>query len=155
LSLLRRSLFVVGVICLLQVAVWGKVEITSSSQNARGIGLYGKFELTFTLSQTYGNPFDPSVVDVTAQFAQPDGNAVTVPAFFYQDYDYAGGRYVNGRNPCWKVRFAPTQTGVHRVSRITVVDANGSTAVDPQVTFAGITSSDKGIVRRDCSGLVS
>lgn len=148
-SILRRSLSVVGFVCLLQVGAWAKTEVTSISQNARGVGLHGKFELTFTLAQTYDNPFDPSVVDATAQFAQPDGSTVTVPAFFYQDYDYAGGRYVNGRNPCWKVRFAPAQTGVYRVNRITIVDASGSTGFDPQVTFAGLASSDKGIVRRD------
>jgi hypothetical protein len=149
LSMLRRSLFAVGVVCLCQAVAGAKVEITSISQNGRSVGLYGKFELTFTLSQTYDNPFDANVVDITAELVQPDGNAVTIPAFFYQDYDYTGGRYVNGRNPCWKVRFAPAQTGVYRVSRIKLVDANGPTLFDSRVVFTGVESNHKGIVRRD------
>jgi len=146
---IKSNFLSVAVVCLLQAGAWGGIEIASISQNARSVGLYDKFELTFTLSQTYSNPFDPSVVDVTAQFVRPDGNAVTVPAFFYQDYDYVDGRYVNGRNPGWKVRFAPERTGVYRVNRIMVVDANGSTVFDPQVTFTGVASRDRGIVRRD------
>jgi hypothetical protein len=121
----------------------------SVSENARTVGRYDKFELTFTLSRTYENPFDPCVVDITAAFAQPDGNAVTVPAFFYQDYQYLGGRYTNGCDPCWKVRFAPSQAGEHSVSSITVVDANGVTVIDPHATFTCIPSDRKGIIRID------
>jgi hypothetical protein len=33
--------------------------ITSITQNGSTIGRYEKFEVTFTLSQTYTNPFDP------------------------------------------------------------------------------------------------
>jgi len=138
-----------------------QTEITSISQNADPqprfagnagagtIGLYKKFELTFTLSQSYDNPFDPSIVDITVVFTKPDGNTVTIPAFFYEEYDYIGGRYVNRRNPCWKARFAPSQEGEHTVSQITIVDANGTTTIDPQVIFTCIESGAKGFIRKD------
>ncbi len=125
------------------------MEITSILQNAEAVGLYGKFELTFTLSQSYDNPFDPSVVDVTVVFTEPDGNTATIPAFFYKEYDYINGRYVNGRNPCWKARFAPSKEGEHRVSQIAIVDANGTTTTDPQIAFTCIESSENGVIRAD------
>ena len=125
------------------------MEITSISQNAETIGLHRKFELTFTLSQSYDNPFDPDMVDITVTFTAPDGDTATVPAFFYKEYDYTNGRYVNGRNPCWKARFAPSQEGEYSVNLITIVDADGLTTVDPQITFICIESGEKGIIRTD------
>jgi len=162
-SLLKNLLcLTIGVICLVPTihppsasADYGgrvagaQVEIISLSQNADSISLYKKFELTFTLSQSYDNPFDPNIVDVTAAFTVPDGNTVTIPAFFYKEYDYTNGRYVNGRNPCWKARFAPSQTGEHTVSQITIVDSNGSTTIAPNITFTCFESSEKGFIRTD------
>ncbi|MFH1371057.1 MAG: hypothetical protein ABII09_07225 [Planctomycetota bacterium] len=45
--------------------------ISSISQNSSTIGRYSKYELTFTLSRTYTNPFDPCEADVTVTFHQP------------------------------------------------------------------------------------
>ena len=139
----------VVIVCVLATIAEAQVEITSISQNADSIGRYKKFELTFTLSQSYDNPFDPNIVDVTVTFTEPDGNVATIPAFFYKEFDYINSRYTNGRNPCWKARFAPSQMGVHTVSRITIVDVNGQTTIDPNVTFTCIASSEKGIIRID------
>jgi hypothetical protein len=140
---------VFGILWLLPTPLLATASVTSITQNAETVGLYARFELTFTLSQTYDNPFDANVVDVSVTFAPPDGNSVTIPAFFYQEYDYTGGRYVNGRNPCWKARFAPSQLGQHRVSRITIVDAGGTTVIEPQATFVCVEGTQKGIIRRD------
>jgi len=139
----------IGVVCFVPTIAGAQIEITSISQNAETIGLYKKFELTFTLSQSYDNPFDPNIVDITVAFAGPDGKTATIPVFFYKEYDYINGRYVNGRDPCWKARFAPSQAGEHTISRITIVDAKGSATFDPKVTFACIESSEKGFVRTD------
>jgi hypothetical protein len=54
-------------------------------------------EITLTSSVTYADPFQD--VDVTATFTRPGSAAITRPAF------WDGGR-------TWKVRFAPTQTGL-------------------------------------------
>ena len=157
-ALLKKLLcLTIGAVCLVPaIAVdlaipFGRaqIETTSISQNAETVGQYKKFELTFTLSQSYDNPFDPNIVDITVTFTLPDGNTATIPAFFYKEYDYINGRYVNGRNPCWKARFAPSQTGQHKVSRITIVDKNGLTEIDPRVTFTCIESNEKGFVRTD------
>ncbi|MHC4682507.1 MAG: cellulase family glycosylhydrolase, partial [Planctomycetota bacterium] len=123
--------------------------ITSLSQNEHTVGRYEKFELTFTLPESYDNPFDLNVVDITVAIGQPNGNTIAIPAFFYQEYDYIYERYVNVRNPCWKARFAPSQVGEHLVSQITIVDANGSNTIDPQVTFTCIESDERGFIRTD------
>ncbi len=140
---------VLGVVCLLQMSAPAGVAVTSLSQNAETVGQYAKFELTFALSELYDNPFDVSTVDIQAVLMLPDGSEVTVPAFFYKEYDYAGGRYVNVRNPCWKVRFAPAQLGQHQVSQITIVDSSGVTTVEPDVTFTCVESDARGIIRQD------
>ncbi len=54
-------------------------------------------EITLTSSITYTDPFQN--VDVTATFAGPGGTTITRPAF------WDGGS-------AWKIRFAPTQTGL-------------------------------------------
>jgi hypothetical protein len=54
-------------------------------------------EITLTSSVTYADPFQD--VDVTATFTGPDNQVLTRPAF------WDGGR-------TWKVRFAPTQSGL-------------------------------------------
>ena len=125
-------------------------QVTSISQNAETIGLYQKFELTFTLSQSYSNPFDTDIVDIMVTFTKPDGNSIDVPAFFYQEYDEnSSGDFVNGRNPCWKVRFAPSQIGIYVINRITITDQNGINTYDTDIAFTCIDSDAKGIIRID------
>ncbi|UCG58087.1 MAG: DUF5060 domain-containing protein [Phycisphaerales bacterium] len=149
-ALARRLLcHAIGVVLLVPAVASARVEITSISQNAGAVGLYEKFELTCTLSQDYDNPFDPDVVDVTVAFVEPDGSTVTIPAFFYQEYDYIDGRYVNGRNICWKARFAPSETGKHKVTHIVVVDADGPATIDARAAFMCMQSGEKGIIRTD------
>ncbi|MFH1371054.1 MAG: DUF5060 domain-containing protein [Planctomycetota bacterium] len=124
--------------------------ISNISQNGSTIGRFEKFELTFTVSEAYSNPFDTDIVDIRAVFTQPDGNTVDVPAFFYKEYDEdATGHYVNERNPCWKVRFAPSQLGTYEISQITIIDDNGTNVIDPSVTFTCIDSAKKGIIKVD------
>ncbi len=79
---------------------------------------YGKFEITFELSRTYRNPFDPRDIDVHACFVGPSGKPTTVQGFFYQDYIRTQQRKVERLMPMgrskWKVRFAPTEVGTYR-----------------------------------------
>jgi len=151
--LLKKLLYLtIAIAYFLPTTAGAKVEITSISTNggrARVFGLYEKFELTFTLSQSYENPFDPNIVDIMVTFAKPDGNIVTVPAFFYKEYDYVNGHFINERNPCWKARFAPSQAGEHAVGQITIVDTNGVTEFNPQNNFTCRESDEKGFIRTD------
>jgi hypothetical protein len=58
-------------------------------------------EIVLTSTVAYGNPFQD--VDVTATFTGPDHRVIARPAF------WDGGRI-------WKVRFAPPQTGVWKMT---------------------------------------
>lgn len=123
--------------------------ITGFSRNKPAVGRYEKFELTFALSESYDNPFDPDIVDVLVTFTGPDANTVITPAFFYMEYDMVGGKYVNGHDPCWKARFAPSLLGRYTVTQITIRDDKGIRNVDPHVSFTCLQSERKGIIRVD------
>jgi len=146
----RRLFYLsIGTVCILPVIAAGQTEITSLSQNKQTVGMYEKFELTFTLSETYSNPFDPNIVDISITITAPDTSTSVAFAFFYMDYDIIDGKYVNGHNPCWKVCFAPSQLGKYAVSQITINDKNGATSVDPQASFECVPGERKGIIRVD------
>ncbi len=149
-SLKNQLYILIVIVSLFTVIATAQTEITSISQNADIIGRYEKFELTITVSESYSNPFDTDIVDITVTFTKPDGNDAEVPAFFYEEYDEdANGLFVNGRDPCWKVRLAPSQLGAYEVNQITIIDHNGTSIVDPEVTFTCIESNEKGIIRVD------
>ena len=127
--------------------------ITSISQNAYTIGKYTKYELTFSLSQTYTNPFDPCEIDVMVRFHQPDGTDVNIPGFYYQAYTPSGSNpetYPDSGAGAvsWKARFAPSQLGSH-ICDIIVKDANGTTTAANAKTFTCTESGKKGFIRVD------
>jgi Domain of unknown function (DUF5060) len=91
--------------------------------------IYG---ISFQLSQTYDNPYDPDEIEALAEFELPSGRKVAIPAFWFQDYSVAPGtanyeQYIPAGLPQWRVRFLPSETDVHRVS-LRVRDRSGSTA---------------------------
>ena len=102
-------------------------------------------EITFRMEGQWQNPFDPDEVRVDAVFTSPDGSRATVPGFFYQEY----GRSVsNGREsyhrlgePCWKVRFAPSQTGEYAC---TLKAKNGGSEITVEAPAFVCTSASTG-----------
>jgi hypothetical protein len=139
-----------SIVCLLPAIAGAQTEITLISQNAATIGQYQKFELSFILSENYNNPFDPDIVDITVTVTQPDSNTVTVPAFFYEQYDEnSQGNFINGRNHRWMMRFAPSRLGTYLINQITIIDHNGTNQINPEITFTCIESDKKGIIRQD------
>ena len=126
-----------------------RIKVVHAQPNAVAIPRYGRFELSFRLSQTFANPFDPAVADVVGHVATPGKRKLQIPAFFYQDYQrhLVDGREVltpKGR-PCWKLRFTPTEVGAHSYS----VTVNGQSlpAIQDQ-SFDCIASKLPGFVRR-------
>jgi hypothetical protein len=149
--LLKNKIYVlVVVVSLLPAIVIAQTDITSISQNSDIIGRYDKFELTFTLSESYSNPFDIDIVDIMVTITKPDSNTADVPAFFYEEYDEdSNGNFINGRNPCWKVRFSASELGIYKINQIAIMDHNGTNMIDPNITFACLESDGKGIIRVD------
>jgi len=125
--------------------------ISNISQNGSNIGRYQKYELTFTLSRTYTNPFDPCEVDVTVTFHQPDASVVTIPGFYYRAYTVSGSnpeRYTTAGAISWKARFAPSQLGSYTCD-ITVKDVDGTTTATNAGTFVCQDSTKKGFIKVD------
>ena len=88
-------------------------------ENKLTVGRHEKFEVSFQINRPISNPFDPKEIEVDATFeVPPDGRRVTIPAFYYQDFerDLVQGREV--LTPVgagmWKARFAPKSVGTYR-----------------------------------------
>lgn len=121
-----------------------------------------RWELTFDLTRSYDNPFDPDVVAVDVVFTQPAGapaprqgeTEISVPAFYYQDFvrqrltDHAEGCTPRGR-ACWKARFTPLVAGRHSYT-IQVRDRTGETWESQPIEFDVAANPDfKGFLRVD------
>ncbi len=98
----------------------GEPTIVRVSQNTETVPRFAKLELTIALAASYDNPFDPDQVDLTAEFITPSGKKIAVPGFFCQPYrnrnegdDAKRPSLEAAGEPCWKIRFAPTETGKH------------------------------------------
>ena len=96
----------------------GPPAISGISVNQSRVPRYEKFEITFDLSGTWSNPFDPDEVAVDGLFQMPDGGSRIAPGFYFQDYQRT---LVNGREvltpigkAVWKVRFSPPAPGAYR-----------------------------------------
>lgn len=142
-------LFVDGVTLLRdETAVPRENAIYNLRPNSSEVGLYERFEVSFSLARTYDNPFDPDEVSVTGDFVCPDGSIVTVPGFFYQGYlrrmDRGAERLVPMGQSQWKVRFAPQQVGIYRF--YVAVD-DGQHVQSEMDTFRCVASGNHGFVR--------
>ncbi|MCM8786069.1 MAG: DUF5060 domain-containing protein [Candidatus Omnitrophica bacterium] len=88
------------------------------STNKKKILQFEKFEISFFLPQKYSNPFDPEEIDVKGVFIDPDDNTISIPGFYYQEYE----RFLeNGEEilvpvgyPYWKIRFTPEKVGRYK-----------------------------------------
>ncbi|MEW6355840.1 MAG: DUF5060 domain-containing protein [Planctomycetota bacterium] len=110
---------------LYSVSKKGKVpplQLVNFRTNQETVPLYHKFEITFNLSRSYENPFDPDQIDLRGHFISPSGKVTTVPGFFYRSYirtmQAKGEDLWEVLTPfgCseWKIRFTPTETGTYR-----------------------------------------
>jgi len=153
-----------GPICIDNVELWKtgrqafldkqQLSITRISANADQVSRYSKFEVTFNLSKTYNNPFDPREADIVAEFISPSGNIQTIPAFFYMGYNREKRTNPKTKkeeehllpegSPCWKLRFTPTEIGVYDY----VIRVRGSNKLDGKKhSFTSVDSDDPGFVR--------
>jgi hypothetical protein len=127
--------------------------ISDISQNSSAIGRYAKYELTFTLSRTYTNPFDPCEVDVMVTLHQPDGTSVSIPGFYYKTYTPSGSNpetYPDSGTGVvsWKARFSPSQLGSYTCD-IQVKDAYGTATATKAGSFTCVESGKKGFIKVD------
>ena len=88
------------------------------------------------------NAFDPDSVSVEASFSLPSGGTMTVPAFWYGDYQRSqnnGAEQVLAASaPEWRLRFAPPQAGLYPMS--VAIKTNGQLYASA-TTNANVTGS--------------
>lgn len=115
----------------------GDLKIGEILINSNKIGLYEKFEMSFTLDGEWDNPFDPEQIKVDAKFYLPDGKQILVPGFFYQEYRQDSYRTIEKTGkPVWMVRFAPDIVGDYKAEIL--ASNKGKEAVSQQQTFTCI-----------------
>jgi len=117
----------------------------SAAETAR----YEKFEVAFPMQREYSNPYDPAVVDLTADFTAPSGKKLRVPGFLYQEHRRSGSLVAETLTPvgapCWMVRFAPSELGRYRY-RAVLKDSLGEHVLG-EGEFLSTPSKSHGFVR--------
>lgn len=112
------------------------------------VGLYGKFEVAIQIDADFNNPYDPTDIRLDGRFTAPSGQTVTVPGFYYQDFEEgANGRLTPTGDWSWRVRFTPTETGEWHY-RILATTLSGTVRSADNV-FTVTESDSPGFVRVD------
>lgn len=101
------------------------------TRNSDTVGKYEKLELTVDLAGTFANPYDPDVIDLSAQFTSPSGKAWKINGFWDGSH--------------WKIRFAANETGNWSYV-VTAKDASGS-ASGPAGAFTCAPSQYHGWIK--------
>ncbi|MEO8397070.1 MAG: DUF5060 domain-containing protein, partial [Chloroflexota bacterium] len=112
---------------------------------------YEKIELSanITSAPDITNPYDPDQIKVDGQFTTPSGDVITVPGFYYRDYQYdsGSGSLTASDDWSWRVRYTPTESGEYHY-QVMVTSANG--LVSSEVGTVSVADSDNpGFIRVD------
>ncbi|CAI6084088.1 fibronectin type III domain-containing protein [Cohnella sp. JJ-181] len=132
--------FIVAITGLLSTLFIGSATASAAtsfsnvSMNTSTPAVYEKFEMTFDLSASYNNPFDPDEVDARAYVTTPGGQTEVVPAF-----------YRSLSSPKWAIRYTPRAAGTHQVT-LKVTDANGTGQSSSYSFNAGASSQSRGFM---------
>ncbi len=135
------------------------LHLSGLTINSDTVNKDDKVELTFSLDQTFANPYDPSSISVEVTFNPPTGSSVTVYGFYDVPYTetflhYSSGNYNYFTNPgtgVWKVRFAPQKVGPY-TGTLRVITASYQTITTAIPSFQVNTSTSKGFIGFGNSG---
>jgi hypothetical protein len=125
--------------------------LVANTTAAGPIPQYGLFETQFAVDAQVTNVFDPIQIDVLAQFTGPDGQRVSVPAFWMQPYQQTCNQNCSveilspAGQPGWRVRFSPALPG-DWTYKIDARDQTGTRAV-AQGQFTVTPSKHPGFIR--------
>ena len=94
---LNRLVWVIVLVILVAIPVYAQESgaqgksvvraINSVTPLAETVGRYEKFEIEVDLDADFDNPYDPADIRLDAQFTAPSGKIVTVPGFYYRDFN--------------------------------------------------------------------
>ncbi len=110
--------------------------------------VHEKMQASFSLWNTYKNPYNPDEVSVDAEITLPDGKKILVPCFYYIPASYQNSQWkIDSTQQTWMLRFSSTQVGEHQVV-LKLTDAQGSSVgTTSKVTIQAGTS--RGIIGID------
>lgn len=117
------------------------------------VGLFDLFEVSFTTSASYINPYDPEIIQIYALLTSPNNETYKVNAFYYEDYSF---QKVDGyevatphyENNGWRIRFTPTCTGDWKF-RIIAKDSSGMMTQMPNTGIRFYTFSCTSVSNAD------
>ncbi len=118
------------------------------------VNLFDLYEISFQMG-TYGNPYDPAVIDVYAEFTAPNGKVSRVNGFYFEGYSFEKYKgyekpKAESRSNGWRVRFTPDQEGVWHFA-LHATDKKGSVNLD---SYGGTTFSFNCKAARNASGFI-
>ena len=145
------------IICILLSVFLSKIHataVTTPTFTKTSYERYEKVQATFTIDQTFTNPYDPDVVKVDAEITPSSGSVYTVPCFYFIPATYTASSAtfwngsLNNAGATWMLRFAPTTAtaGTYSV-RIKVTEAGGAITYSSPNTFSMTLGNRKGFVR--------
>jgi len=147
-------LTIASTLLILTTPTLGALTLSAVTSNCQSnCLLFNKVELFFNVSgQAYSNPYDPSQVNVTAQFTNSASGSspITVYCFAYQNYTRSGSVtsaiWTTNGPLGWGCRFTPTATGSFSYL-ITVQDTANPSGVTSTGSFTVVSSNSPGFVQ--------
>nr|NQU94330.1 PKD domain-containing protein [Bacteroidota bacterium] len=129
------------------VKSWASPVFISVEENSDTVMKYEKFELLITLTADYFNPYDFNQINLKCKFIAPSGAEYTVDGFYFQDYIMTQPDVlVLSGNPDWRVRFAPSETGIWSYL-LSCTDIYGYTEY-PVQQFTCLDADNPGFIRQ-------
>lgn len=127
----------------------GDFEVTQSTSS---LPIYNMLEVSFSLPQTYTDPFNPDQIDVYALITTPYRVEKRVNAFWSEDVSVTTGQNDNYKvipgSGKWKIRFAPEQVGNYSYI-IESKDSLGTIYSSATQTFTATDPVTKGFLQVD------
>lgn len=115
--------------------------VTLHARPATAIAQYARLELQLETTITVENPYDPAQIDLLVHFTAPDGQVLTVPAFWMQPYDLTTQQPVGEAG--WRVRFTPSLAGTWQAQAELV----GAQAMSEAIAFTVTPAAAPGFIR--------
>jgi hypothetical protein len=116
-------------------------------------GRHERIEFKLQTDDAFPNPYDADRVEMNLEITPPSGRVITVPAFFYQAFEWRrvarGGRDADWIHPTgqpgWRARFAPDEVGPH--SAVAVLRTWRGPVRSAGIAFTCVGKESRGYVR--------